>query len=71
VLGRHASKEDLDHWLEVAAPLHGYVGFAIGRSIWWDPLSDLLAGTISTDVARARIAQNYLDFAKDYLAARG
>jgi myo-inositol catabolism protein IolC len=71
VLGRHASKEDLDHWLEVAAQLPGYVGFAIGRSIWWDPLSDLLAGTISTDVARARIAQNYLDFARDYLAARG
>jgi 5-dehydro-2-deoxygluconokinase len=71
VLGRHASKADLDHWLEVAAPLPGYVGFAIGRSIWWDPLSDLLAGTISTDVARARIAKNYLDFARDYLAARG
>jgi myo-inositol catabolism protein IolC len=70
VLGRHSSKEDLDHWLEVAAPLAGYVGFAIGRSIWWDPLSDLLAGTIPTDVARARIAQNYLDFARDYLAAR-
>lgn len=71
VLGRHASKQDLDRWLEVAAPLPGYVGFAIGRSIWWDPLTDHLAGTIGADVAQQRIADNYLYFANDYLKARG
>ncbi|MEJ1229423.1 MAG: DUF2090 domain-containing protein [Galbitalea sp.] len=71
VLGRHASKEDLDRWLDAAAPLPGYVGFAIGRSIWWDPLADHLAGTISSDAARARIAENYLYFAHAYLKARG
>jgi myo-inositol catabolism protein IolC len=70
ILGRHASKEDLDRWLEVAAPLPGYVGFAIGRSIWWDPLADHLAGTIAADVARAQIAKNYLYFAHAYLDAR-
>jgi myo-inositol catabolism protein IolC len=70
VLGRHSSKADLDHWLDVAAPIAGYVGFAIGRSIWWDPLSDLLAGTISRDTAQQRIEQNYLDYANDFLAAR-
>lgn len=70
VLGRHASKEDLDHWLEVAAPLPGYVGFAIGRSIWWDPLADHLAGTASADVVQQRIADNYLSYANDYLSAR-
>jgi 5-dehydro-2-deoxygluconokinase len=71
VLGRHASKEDLDRWLDIAAPLPGYIGFAIGRSIWWDPLADHLAGTIGADVARHRIAENYLYFAHRYLAARG
>ena len=71
VLGRHASKEDLDHWLEIAAPLPGYVGFAIGRSIWWDPLADHLAGTIGKDVAQQRISDNYVGFARDYLRARG
>jgi myo-inositol catabolism protein IolC len=70
VLGRHASKEDLDHWLEVAAPLPGYVGFAIGRSIWWDPLAGHFAGTIGTDVARHQIAENYLYFAHQYLNAK-
>jgi myo-inositol catabolism protein IolC len=71
ILGRHASKEDLDHWLEVAAPLPGYVGFAIGRSIWWDPLAGHFAGTIGTDVARHQIAENYLYFARKYLTAQG
>jgi myo-inositol catabolism protein IolC len=71
VLGRHASREDLDRWLEIAAPVPGYVGFAIGRSIWWDALSGLLAGEIDTDTARERIAATYLDYATAYLGARG
>jgi myo-inositol catabolism protein IolC len=70
VLGRHASPADLDRWLEIAAPLPGYVGFAIGRSIWWDPLTDHLAGRIDADAARKQIAENYLSYANDYLAAR-
>lgn len=70
VLGRHASPADLDRWLEIAAPLPGYVGFAIGRSIWWDPLTDHLAGTIDADEARKQIADNYLAYANDYLSAR-
>jgi myo-inositol catabolism protein IolC len=70
VLGRHASKADLDHWLQIAAPIPGYVGFAIGRSIWWDALGGLLAGTIDEDAARARIAETYLSYANAYLAAR-
>jgi myo-inositol catabolism protein IolC len=70
ILGRHAPKEDLDRWLEVAAPLPGYVGFAIGRSIWWDPLVGHLAGTISSDVAQHQIAENYLSYAHAYLDAK-
>lgn len=70
ILGRHASQEDLDRWLDVAAPLPGYVGFAIGRSIWWDPLAAHFAGSIGSDVARHQIAENYLHFAHAYMNAR-
>jgi 5-dehydro-2-deoxygluconokinase len=70
VLGRHASPADLDRWLAIAAPVPGYLGFAIGRSIWWDPLSDHLAGTIGAEKARHRITENYLSYANAYLAAR-
>lgn len=34
LLGRGASDDKVDHWLRVAAPIEGFVGFAIGRSIW-------------------------------------
>ena len=70
VLGRHAPKEQLDEWLRVAAPVEGFVGFAIGRSNWWDALEDRIAGKIDDDTARARIAENYSGFVRTYLEAR-
>ncbi len=38
VLGRNAPMEQVEHWLDVAAPLPGFAGFAVGRSIWEDAL---------------------------------
>ena len=43
LLGRGASDEKVEQWLEQAAPVDGFVGFAIGRSIWWDALKGYLA----------------------------
>jgi myo-inositol catabolism protein IolC len=71
VLGRHASRDKLDRWLEVAAPVPGFTGFAIGRSIWWDALHARLQHRGSAEETRSRIASAYLDFARYYLAARG
>ena len=68
LLGRGASDEKVDHWLRQAAPVDGFVGFAIGRSIWWDALKG------SSTAARARaaaeqIADNYLRFVEVYREA--
>ena len=41
VLGRGADDAKVDQWLQAAAPVDGFVGFAIGRSIWWEPLEGL------------------------------
>jgi myo-inositol catabolism protein IolC len=70
VLGRHSTREDLDRWLDAAAPVAGFTGFAIGRSIWWDALSDLRAGTIDRGQAQRRIGQEYLDYAHEFLRNR-
>jgi 5-dehydro-2-deoxygluconokinase len=70
VLGRHAPADRLDHWLEAAAPVRDFVGFAIGRSIWWDPLADHLKGSIDETEAQKRVAASYLRYANDFLAAR-
>ena len=46
VFGRGADDAKVDHWLEQAAPVDGFVGFAIGRSIWWNPLKEYVDGKI-------------------------
>jgi myo-inositol catabolism protein IolC len=66
LLGRGASDEKVDHWLRVAAPVEGFVGFAIGRSIWWDALKGFLDGSIEREAAANQIAENYLRFIKVY-----
>jgi myo-inositol catabolism protein IolC len=66
LLGRGASDEKVDHWLRMAAPVEGFVGFAIGRSIWWDALKGFLDGSIERDDAAQQIAENYLRFIRVY-----
>jgi myo-inositol catabolism protein IolC len=66
LLGRGASDEKVDHWLRQAAPVEGMVGFAIGRSIWWDALKAFLAGDVERGKAAEQIADNYLRFIQVY-----
>jgi myo-inositol catabolism protein IolC len=66
LLGRGASDEKVDHWLRQAAPVEGMVGFAIGRSIWWDSLKAFLNGDLEREAAAEQIADNYQRFIKVY-----
>ncbi len=66
LLGRGASDEKVDHWLQQAAPVEGMVGFAIGRSIWWDALKGFLGGDLPREKAAEQIAENYLRFIQVY-----
>jgi myo-inositol catabolism protein IolC len=66
VLGRGADDAKVDEWLSAGAPVDGYVGFAIGRSIWWNPLKGYLDGNLERGDAAKQIADNYLRFVKVY-----
>jgi myo-inositol catabolism protein IolC len=70
VLGRDAPTEQLDHWLRTAAPVDGFVGFAIGRSNWEEPLEDVVRQHLDTDAAEQLIAANYRHFVDTWLEAR-
>jgi myo-inositol catabolism protein IolC len=59
VLGRGASLDRAAHWLQEAAPVAGYVGLAIGRTIWLDALTEHVAGRLERDAAIEQIATNY------------
>ena len=66
LLGRGADDEKVDHWLTQAAPVDGFIGFAIGRSIWWDPLKAFVDGDLERDAAAEQIAANYRRFISVY-----
>jgi myo-inositol catabolism protein IolC len=65
LLGRGASDDKVDHWLRQAAPVEGFIGFAIGRSIWWDALKSYLDGG-DRRASAEQIADNYQRFIKVY-----
>jgi len=66
LLGRGADDDKVDHWLTQAAPVEGFVGFAIGRSIWGDALKSFLDGSLDREAAAKRIGDNYARFVRVY-----
>ena len=69
VLGRGGDEAKVEGWLRTAASVPGFVGFAVGRTIWWDALEAWLAGgdeaAASTSIAASyrRLITAYTDAA--------
>ncbi len=59
VLGRGAERDRVVHWLKTAASVPGFIGFAVGRTSFWQPLVDFEAKRISKVEAATRIAHNF------------
>jgi len=59
VLGRGANEDAVIHWLRQGAGVPGYIGFAIGRTIWWDALKDYLDQETDRATAAKTISENY------------
>jgi myo-inositol catabolism protein IolC len=70
VLGRGADDAKVEHWLTTAAPVDGFIGFAIGRTIWWDPLKAYVDGKIERSAGARKIAENFLRFVAVYDRAK-
>jgi myo-inositol catabolism protein IolC len=70
VLGRGADATQVDNWLRVAAPVSGFGGFAIGRSIWAEPLRTWLADQASPEATAEAVADNYRAFVAVYQRAQ-
>jgi myo-inositol catabolism protein IolC len=68
VLGRGASDEQVDAWLRAGSGVEGYIGFAIGRSIFGDSVKAYAADPDGFDRAEAveRVAANYRRFVDVY-----
>jgi len=63
VLGRGSDEQAVMRWLTIAAGVTGFIGFAVGRTTWLDALAAWRAHTISREVAVARIAKRFEEWA--------
>jgi myo-inositol catabolism protein IolC len=71
ILGRGSSNAKVEHWLRQEAGVPGFIGFAIGRTIWQQPLENWLARRLDRGAAARAIADHYLRMINVYEGARG
>jgi myo-inositol catabolism protein IolC len=71
VLGRGEDDKKVREWLAIAAPVTGFIGFAVGRTTFWDPLMDLRGKTTTREAAVAEIARRYREWVDIFEKARG
>jgi 5-dehydro-2-deoxygluconokinase len=69
VLGRGENEAKVDEWLSIAATVPGFVGFAVGRTDFWQPVVDWRAHKITRDRAIIEIARHYREFADIFEAS--
>lgn len=69
VLGRGADAAAVERWLRAGAGVPGFDGFAIGRSIWWDPVRAYMDGGTDRGAAVTAIAERYGYFVTVYREA--
>ena len=71
VLGRGASDQKVDEWLRAGSGVDGYIGFAIGRSIFGESVKAFAADPegFDRDAAVEKIAANYRRFIDVYEGA--
>ncbi len=62
VLGRGENDAKVREWLATAAGVQGFIGFAVGRTDFWQPLVGWRAGQLTREAAVAEIARRYLEF---------
>ena len=70
ILGRGEDDKKVREWLMTAAGVPGFIGFAVGRTIFWEPLVNWRAGKMTRDAAAAEIARRYREFVDIFESAR-
>jgi 5-dehydro-2-deoxygluconokinase len=69
VLGRGEDEAHVHTWLTTAAGVPGFIGFAVGRTTFWEPLMAWREQKISEDAASAKIARRYRQWVEVFAKA--
>ncbi len=70
ILGRGEDEKKVREWLTIAAGVPGFVGFAVGRTDFWEPLVGWRAKRTTREQAVAEIARRYREFVDVFEKAR-
>ena len=62
VLGRGEDDVKVRQWLKTAAAVPGFIGFAVGRTSFWAPLTQWKDGRIAREAAVSEIARRYREW---------
>ena len=71
VLGRGANEEKVDEWLktgvkeewfETGAKVEGVIGFAVGRTVFWEPVEKFYKGEIGKNEVIQTVSANFQKF---------
>jgi len=70
ILGRGENEDQVRRWLGIAGGVDGFIGFAVGRTDFWDPLVAWRDGKIDRPAAVNQIAVHYREFVDIFQKAR-
>jgi myo-inositol catabolism protein IolC len=62
ILGRGEDDRKVREWLTTAAGVPGFIGFAVGRTVFWEPLVAFREKKAAREAAVAEIARRYRQF---------
>jgi myo-inositol catabolism protein IolC len=57
-------------WLGTAAGVEGFIGFAVGRAVFWDAVADHRSGTLTRTETVALIAARLREWVQTFERAR-
>jgi myo-inositol catabolism protein IolC len=70
ILGRGEDDKKVHEWLANAAGVPGFIGFAVGRTDFWQPLVEWRANKITREEAVAEVSRRYREFVGIFEQAR-
>ncbi|HWG20414.1 MAG TPA: DUF2090 domain-containing protein [Terracidiphilus sp.] len=70
VLGRGENEQKVREWLTTAAAVPGFIGFAVGRTDFWEPLTAWRSAKQSREQSVAQIAARYREFVEIFVRSR-
>ena len=71
ILGRGEDDKKVREWLTTAAGVKGFIGFAVGRTDFWEPLINFRARKTTREAAVTEIGRRYREFVRIFEEAQG